>query len=340
MRGKVTTKGPTVEKVIIRKIRGVSFVNEDGKEVELKPSKINIITGSNGSLKTLFLEALSTALLHYSRSPNNVVGLLPTLRMDDSWLYYLVSEEVSMTVNDLTLSNANSEEVLKLLLPTSFGHPLRYSGLKVTGPSGEETLIAYYSMVTSTGNSNSVQVSRKGRSREIDFVAYSTPNPMNSLFYGNFLSCVSPGLAKGKEEIKRVLGLDFIGYVPDELGRNQIALLDEREKMLYLPMLGGGISSMVLLLLASSLDVVVYDNVENHLHKTLMVKLIEIMRASRAQWFVTTQSLEFLEFLDEGKDIQVWQFKRFREKDEVLVRVHRGEEIGEYINELGIDLRG
>ncbi|MEM1860071.1 MAG: hypothetical protein QW396_06570 [Metallosphaera sp.] len=322
MRGKVTTKGPTVEKVIIRKIRGVSFVNEDGKEVELKPSKINIITGSNGSLKTLFLEALSTALLHYSRSPNNVVGLLPTLRMDDSWLYYLASEEVSMTVNDLTLSNANSEEVLKLLLPTSFGHPLRYSGLKVTGPSGEETLIAYYSMVTSTGNSNSVQVS------------------MNSLFYGNFLSCVSPGLAKGKEEIKRVLGLDFIGYVPDELGRNQIALLDEREKMLYLPMLGGGISSMVLLLLASSLDVVVYDNVENHLHKTLMVKLIEIMRASRAQWFVTTQSLEFLEFLDEGKDIQVWQFKRFREKDEVLVRVHRGEEIGEYINELGIDLRG
>ena len=52
MRGKVTTKGPTVEKVIIRKIRGVSIVNEDGKEVELKPSKINIINGSNGSLKT------------------------------------------------------------------------------------------------------------------------------------------------------------------------------------------------------------------------------------------------------------------------------------------------
>lgn len=307
---------------------GTQFFNDNEKDVvTLHPSKINIIVGSNGSYKTSFLEALSLTLLGVSKeNPNQLLSIISTLGMDYEWFYFFAKNEVDMSVDTFRLTNLDGSRV-------------GVSVKKVNSECGAEIYVDnVYTDIN--GTRNNVYTSRTPCTEYYDFIAFSLPNPITPYFVTDFLSLINPNVINSIKLIEEELDYKFLGFYPDDLGRNSIILADKNGEINNIRSLGSGISALVFLILATVHDIVIYDVIENYLHPQLMFKLIDVIKKSNSQWFFTTYSLEFIEYLISSineKDLQIWRFRK--DKKGVIVDVYKGKEVDDVINTLKIDLR-
>ncbi|MUM65943.1 hypothetical protein D1867_12025 [Acidianus infernus] len=330
-----------VKNVTVRQLRGFNVIDHEKGEIpNLHPRKINVIVGCNKTLKTTFLEALTVALLIISPNVYNVrsTTLASTLRMDPLWHYFLAKEGIDISLNEYRITNASLDEVSKvspiqplqdLALPNGFkltrdDKVIRILRIDITVPQN------------SVLNIRDIAQDETKRLPNYRFVAFSIPNPISADFINNFLSSVS--FASVKDRLKKLLNLEFIGMKPDEFGRPNIVATENDVEIQFL---GSGFVSLILLTLASSNDIVIYDNIENHLHPQLMFKAIELMKESNSQWFITTQSTEFLDYLlteTDGDNVMVYEF--MRRGNSIHIRQIEGSYAKKLSQELSEDLRG
>ena len=307
----------------------------------LRPGKINVVTGCNGSFKTTFLEALTVGLYMSSRNTLNsrqIISISSTLRMDSLWFYFLARDGFELGINGYKVGTASDEELLKVAVPPL--NPLvRPVGFKLAKGDSVVRVLRVDLQPAPSGINISLVDSLLDRTvplSDYSFVSFSTPNPLSHDFVTSFMSLVN--FSKIKGTLKGVLGYELVGSKFDEFGRPTI-VVSEGGRDVEIQFLGSGVASLILLAMASGNDVVIFDNVENHLHPQLMLKAIDLMRESGSQWFVSTQSAEFLNYLlSEGpEDVVVYEFFK---RDEILVRQIDGRRAKELIGELYEDLRG
>ncbi|BCS94344.1 AAA family ATPase [Metallosphaera javensis (ex Sakai et al. 2022)] len=334
----------TVKRVAVNRIRGFEFIDEDGKTLVLSPGKINVITGPNGSLKTSFLEALSAGLLGVTSEFQSKLKLATTLRMEELWLYYLVNGDLDLEIDGMKVRSATLDEIRQFApLPNENQVNPEYTRGIIAEVGNYRSMLRFdIPYVQSTTNLSSVIISFSRNNsvppRNVDFVSFSLPNPITPQFVYDFLKIIKNPVEDIVEKINSE-GFKFVGFFPDELGRNSIVFEGKKGRM-NIQLLGSGYSAYILLALSTSHDVILYDNVENHLHLKLMFKVMDLMRDSRSQWFVTTQSLEFIRFLSSSPhDVKLWRFRK-AEDGKVMVKTYTGEEIREAVKVLKVDLRG
>lgn len=320
-------KGNIVKNVTVRQLRGFSVIDHEKGEIpNLHPRKINVIVGCNDSFKTTFLEALTVALSIISPNVYNVrsTTLASTLRMDPLWLYFLAKGGIDISLNEYRITHASLDEVSKVrpIQPIQNLAPPR--GFKLTRDN--KTIRILRIDITDSKNPiismQDVDPDETKRLPNYKFIAFSLPNPISSDFINSFLSSVSFN--------------DTIDIKLDELGRPNIVANN-----VEIQFLGSGFVSLILLTLASSNDIVIYDNIENRLHPQFMFKAIELMKESNSQWFITTQSTEFLDYLlteTDGDNVMVYEF--MRRGNSIHIRQIEGSYAKKLSQELSEDLRG
>ncbi|BCU70015.1 AAA family ATPase [Stygiolobus caldivivus] len=324
-----------VQAVEVYSLRGISVADHETLDPpRLLPKKINVITGCNGSFKTTFLEALTVSLFMTSANiPRTVLGLASTLRMDPLWYYLLARDGVDMSVNGYRVTSASLDDLKQVGPVVAIVNPV---GFKLSKDGDTRILRVDLTSVLP----QSVGITLRSETRKplpnFTFISFSMPNPITPDFVNNFSPLIN--FSKVKELLKKVLGFDLIGVKVDELNRMNFVVA-EGDRDVEIQLLGSGFASLLLLILASSNDVVIHDNIENHLHPQLMLKAIDLMRQSSSQWFITTQSIEFLNYLltayPEG--VMIYEFLK---RDKVHVRQIEGKKAKELIDELYEDLRG
>ncbi|MCH4816754.1 MAG: AAA family ATPase [Saccharolobus sp.] len=336
-----------ISEIEVHNLRGVRVVDHDTLESpRFTPRKINVITGCNGSFKTTFLEALTVSL--YMTSANifnarSIFGLASTLRMDPLWHYLLAKDGFEMIINgQYKVSNASLEEVRKVnpIQPINpLVNPVGFRLLK----NNEEMRVLRVDVLSILPQSAQISISIQNRNEDeikvlptLTFIAFSTPNPISTDFVSNFSPLIN--FSKMKNSFKKLLNFELIGVKLDEFGRLTFAVSDGN-KDVEIQFLGSGFASLILLAMASSNDIVIFDNIENHLHPQLMIKAIELMKESDSQWFITTQSTEFLNYLllENPDKVMVYEFLK---RDSIHIRQIEGNKARELINELSEDLRG
>jgi len=333
-----------IKEIEVRNLRGVDVIDHDTQNPpRLTPRKINVITGCNGSFKTTFLEALTVSLCMTCRNVFNIksiFGLASTLRMDPLWNYLLAKDGFEMAIDGYKVRNASLEEVLKVN-PIQPVIPLVNPAGFVLLKNGEviRTLRMDISSVPPAITQISISIKDTEEIKTLPshtFVAFSIPNPITPDFISNFSPLIE--LSRIKDSLKKLLDYELIGVKIDEFGR-LVFVVSKDNKDLEIQFLGSGFTSLMLLAMASSNDIVIFDNVENHLHSQLMLKVIELMRESDSQWFITTQSAEFLNYLvmESPEDVMVYEFLK---REKVHIRQIEGSKARELIDELSEDLRG
>jgi hypothetical protein len=332
-----------VSEVRIAKLRGTKILDyETSEEPILNPRKINIVTGCNGSFKTSFLEALTISLCAMYPDVHNLrllSSLASTLRMDPFWHYFLVKEGIDVTINGYKVISTTYDEVVKVQPSQPLNLIVPPVGIKLV--KGDKTLrilrIDIYNQPPIGWSNITVQGELIPNIPHYKFIAFSTPNPLTPEFISNFTPLIS--FATAKDTLKRLLNIELLGVKVDELNR-LVVVIAENSKDVEIQFLGSGLTSFILLTLASSLDIVIYDNIENHLHPQLMLKAIKLMKESNTQWFITTQSEEFLKYLltEIEEDIVIYEF--IRRNEGVYIRQIDGKKAKYLQNEVLEDLRG
>lgn len=331
-----------VDEIAVMKLRDRKVLDHDNlRPPVLHPKKINVITGCNGSFKTTFLEALTVGLYMSSLNTLNsrlIMNLSSTLRMDNLWFYFLAKDGFELTINGYKVSNASDEELLKVVVPP-FNPLIKPVGFKLVKGDKVVRILRIDLQPLPSGINTSIIDSVIDQSIPLSnysFISFSVPNPLSHDFVTSFMPLVN--FSKIKDTLKKVLDYELIGSKFDEFGRPTI-IISEGDKDVEIQFLGSGIASLILLTMASSNDIIVFDNIENHLHPQLMLKVIDLMRESKSQWFVSTQSAEFLNYLlnENPEEVMVYEFLK---RDEIHIRQIDGEKAKELISELYEDLRG
>ncbi|WP_297464423.1 AAA family ATPase [Thermococcus sp.] len=128
----------------------------------------------------------------------------------------------------------------------------------------------------------------------------------------------------------------------------EIVLLTENEEKVPMSLLGDGIKTAMGYYYALNTEkpiIVLLEEPENHLHPGLMKIVAEEIAKTESQVFITTHSLEFLEYLldscsklSSDSDVKVFRFKSI-ENGVPDVEVYSGSEANVAINSIGVDLR-
>lgn len=335
-------KRKTVESITVRQLRGFSVIDHEKGEIPtLHPRKINVIAGCNGSFKTTFLEALTVALSIISPNVYNVRStftLASTLRMDPLWHYFLAKGGMDISLNEYRITHASLDDLFKVRPIQPLQDLALPNGFKLTKDDKVIRILRIDIAQNSVLSIQDITPDEIKRLPNYRFVAFSIPNPISVDFINSFLSSVS--FASVKDILKKLLNLELVGMKPDEFGRPNI-VVTENENDVEIQFLGSGFASLILLTLASSNDIVIYDNIENHLHPQLMFKAIELMKESNSQWFITTQSMEFLDYLlteTDGVNVMVYEF--MRRGNSIHIKQIEGSYAKELSQELSEDLRG
>ena len=334
-----------IREIEIKNIRGLSFNAKfmSGKaknSVELK--RINILTGCNGSFKTSILEALTASLLMLTDQSRtqSLFTVAMSLRMDDFWLYRLLSDGFELIIDNIRVKTAGIEDLAKVqqLIPMT-----PYTRGAIAEGNGKRGFLRV-DVVQVSAFPQQVQYSmnlivNKIEGVNYDFVSLSIPNPLTPQFVDSFMKLVD--YAKAITLFNKVfedLGVNFMGLKPDEFNRHNIVFVTKSgEKMLQY--LGSGYLSLALMILAASRGMVIYDNVELHMHPWLMGKVAELMSITKdTQWIITTQSSEMLNTILDNTDLN--EVLVIESNGRGLLRVYDGWEASRRIKELNEDLRG
>jgi len=334
--------GGVIGRIRVGSLRGVAFNSE------LEVGRVNLITGCNGTFKTTFLEAVCATLLPVSSAEDipALYGLAKFLRMDDLWLYILAWDGFEVGVDGLVgCSIRGGAELLSVTPPSmpALGYPP--VGVKVTADGGggsdggASTILRIDVHLTQSGITATIGVKPGLGVVGPRFVALSTPNPITPEFANNLMRLVDYSKAAGATV--ELLGAGFGGIKPDRFNRPMpVVLAGDRELPPHL--LGSGSLAGFLIATLSSRDVVIYDNIESHMHPALLGRVASLIRRSKSQWFISTQSAEALEALlvefyraKEMGDVRVFEFTKSH-------RIHQysGEDAYRSISELSEDLRG
>ncbi|BCU67965.1 ATP/GTP phosphatase [Sulfolobales archaeon HS-7] len=335
-----------VREIEVHHLRGVSVVDHDTLEPpRLTPRKINVITGCNGSFKTTFLEALTVSLFMTSRNvlkARSIINLASTLRMEPLWQYLLARDGFEMIVNNqYKVRSATFDEIIKVNPMQPVSTMINPVGFILLKNDKEVRIFRVDISVLPASAQISISIQDKDRDevKELSgytFIAFSTPNPISPDFVSNFSPLME--FSKIKDSLRKLLNFELMGVKMDEFGRLTF-VVSNGNKDLEVQFLGSGFASLILLAMASSNDIVIFDNIENHLHPQLMLKAIELMKESNSQWFITTQSTEFLNYLllENPEEVMVYEFLK---RENIHIRQLEGSKASELINELSEDLRG
>ena len=343
-----------IRRVIIEEIRGRRFrvygsLGRESNEVEL--GRINVLTGCNGSFKTSILEALTASLLMLT-DPGRAQSLFTvamTLRMDDFWLYKLLGDGFRLMVDDVVVRTIGINDLIRLLTEHKKPLPPMTSLARTAVAESNdgkdlisllETDVIQISTVTQQVQYNlHIAVNKFNNNINYDFMALSTPNPLTPQFVGSFMKLVD--YAKAINLFNKVfegLEISFVGLKPDEFDRNSIVFVT-RDGEIPIQYLGSGYLSLALMVLTASRKIVIYDNVELHLHPWLMHKAAELMGSTKdVQWIITTQSSEMLEALLNNVDLN--ELLVIETSPKGLLRVYDGDEANRRVKKLDEDLRG
>ncbi|WP_427973693.1 hypothetical protein [Acidilobus sp.] len=331
-----------ISQVRVNRVRGVSL------NLELRPAKVNIIVGCNGSYKTSLLEALAVALLtsdvdaDLSKYPP-LLTLLSTMRMDPAWALNLSELDMDVSVDGVDVRSVGRDEILKVPSPAqspvmTFGFKAYYNGeefsslrIDVTLPPGQPPAVS----VTKNLAWDRVMKYFARRRPPRSYVGLGVPNPVGQ----DFVKAVSAVTDYARaRKLLEAFNIDFLGVKYDSLG-NPYLEVRLGSSTLHAQYAGGGFVTLALMALAATKDVVLFDTPEQHMHPSLLSDAVDIVAASASQWFIATQSVELVREVlrrDElVKEAQVvWLSRR------PSFRVMDGERAARELFELDWDLRG
>ncbi|GGP19511.1 hypothetical protein GCM10007981_03490 [Thermocladium modestius] len=313
----------------------------EGDAVELR--RVNVLTGCNGTFKTSILEALTASMLVLT-SPDRVQPLsiiAATLRMDEFWLYKLLGDGFKLEIDGMEVRTAGIEELGRIksqspLPPSPFtriamvekgGEAKGFLRVDATPAGMPLQQVPYFATVSRVDDAN------------YDFIALSTPNPLTQQFTDSLMKLVDYARAiRLFNAAFEGLEASFMGLKPDEFGRHDVVFVT-RDGERPIQYLGSGYLSLALMALAASNGIVIYDNVELHMHPWLMEKAAKLIGGTGdVQWIITTQSGEMLSSILEAADLDdVLVIESSRNR---LLRTYDGEEARRRIEELNEDLRG
>lgn len=312
--------------------------------ISFSPIKINVIVGRNGQFKTTLLEVLSAALiLKFFEtgdvvSANKLMKLTSLLRGDEFWFHRLISYHFELEVNEDHIYGGpvlkEDEEILnKLFTPnlmTNVGYlpPIKVYEIKVNDLITKVNIFPNGLMGFAVNKQNP-------NAKVYRFIPLSSLNLISPEYFSIMNDLVH--IHKLFEVMSKVKVFESLEFKNDEFNRfTLIATYENKEVPVYY--LGGGYYSLALTLIGSTLDIALFDSLENNLHPGFMMKIAEIIRNSPTQWFITTQSEELLDILlDHIYDIQVIRLYRSDNKIRSKV-INKGDALE--LRKVEIDLRG
>ncbi|ADN50817.1 ATP-binding protein [Vulcanisaeta distributa] len=343
-----------IKRIMIEEIRRRKFnVSVKGKSGglnnELTLSRVNVLTGCNGSFKTSILEALAASLLMLT-DPSRAQSLFTvasTLRMDEFWLYRLLNDGFKLMVDDVEVKTTSIEELIKLQQPSFSAQPLMPVNpftKAAIAEKGNKRGFLRVDVIPVSMFPQQVQYSINITVNKIDgvnydFIALSTPNPLTPQFIGSLMKIVDYAKAiKLFNKVFEGVEISFMGLKPDEFDKHNIVFVvkDGERPIQYL---GSGYLGLALMVLAASREIVMYDNVELHMHPWLMNKVAELMSDTKdVQWIITTQSSEMLNAMLNNVDLD--ELLVIESNARGLLRIYDGREASRRVGELNEDLRG
>lgn len=335
-----------INNIEIHNIRGLNFnvkfmYSKEGNTIGLR--RINILTGCNGSFKTSILEALTASLLMLTDQSRtqSLFTVAMSLRMDDFWLYRLLSDGFELTIDDVRVRTVSIEDLAKVQQQSIPVSP--FAKAAIAEKNGKRGFLRIDVTQVSTFPQQ-VQYAMNAIVNRIsnvnyDFISLSTPNPLTAQFVDSFMKLVDYAKAiKLFNKVFEELEVNFMGLKPDEFNRHNIVFVTKKGEI-ALQYLGSGYLSLALMTLAASREVVIYDNVELHMHPWLMSKVTDLINTTKdVQWIITTQSSEMLNIILDNADLsEVLVIEGNRRG---LLRIYDGQEASRRIKELNEDLRG
>ncbi|WP_148682292.1 hypothetical protein [Pyrobaculum neutrophilum] len=240
-----------IKEVEVRSLRGLTF-----RKGAFEAARINIITGCNGAYKTTLLEAVAAALL--TRADRGemyaLAALASTMRMDDFWLYGLLRDGFEISIDGTRYRG------------TPLAYPGGYGG-RIEDGEGPALEVAISVMQIPTPWGAAIQYNtsinpnpqRPPPERPARFVAFATPNPIAQNFVYNLMKISN--LAKAVELLQRLYGEEGFKTITikhDELNRSQL-YISVKDRDLPIQYLGSGYAAVLLLTLAATRDIVLYD---------------------------------------------------------------------------------
>ncbi|MCU7787803.1 ATP-binding protein [Pyrobaculum sp. 3827-6] len=330
-----------IKKIAIKRIRAAEFTvaGRPGGEIELR--RVNVVTGCNGAYKTSILEAATASLLLLA-NPEEVPSLstiASSLRMDDLWLYKLLNDGFEISIDGVDFKGGlTPEELAQIAQQMPILAPRSPYTRGLQAQNGRET--AYLKVEYLPGQPR-LDVTRAGKISipSYNFVALSTPNPLAQPFIISLTKLINYyRAAELFTKFLKELEIKFVGLKTDEFDRQNIVVI-AKNRDIPIHYLGSGYAALVLMVLAATRDIVIYDNVELHLHPWLMEKAAELIANTQdVQWIISTQSREMLQALLEKADLS--QILLIETGARGTLRLYDGETAYKALTKLDEDLRG
>ena len=330
---------------------------------------INIVTGGNGSGKSTILEAL---FLNAGGGNPALAITLNGLRGDDE-----LSHENDLVFHSIFYNFDAKEEIS---INANFINPndkLYTRNLKITPrlkqkQSMDETGIDVFLNGLDFKFSNKLVNSKKEKISK-NFIYFGddvikNPFEKSNVNTKDIVSCrfISPLTPAIRDISGRITSIimdkqdDSIVNILKEIdpritkittisekGRNQIYVDINLKKLMSSTYMGGGFLRLLNLAITLANDkIVLVDEIENGLHYTVHIPLIEFIfdtvKKLKRQVFITTHSEEFLEkfiyVMKKNEDISVSAYRCFRQEESMGVNIYSEEELG-LKEQLNIELR-